>query len=123
MFSRVQIKKANDTKFTTGQIIEKGEYLKYNRIAEAEGKLPAQGQELLKGISEVILTAKSWMSAAGFERVTRVLVNNAIEAGSDELRGIMENVMIGNLIPAGTGMSDEFVPALKDIVREEAVVE
>ncbi len=123
MFSRVQIKKANDTKFTTGQIIEKGEYLKYNRIAEAEGKLPAQGQELLKGISEVILTAKSWMSAAGFERVTRVLVNNAIEAGSDELRGIMENVMIGNLIPAGTGLSDEFVPALKDIVREEVVAE
>jgi DNA-directed RNA polymerase subunit beta' len=122
MFSRVQVKKSNDTKFTTGQIIEKGEFLKYNRIAEKEGKLAAQGQELLKGISEVILTAKSWMSAAGFERVTRVLVNNAIEAGSDELRGIMENVMIGNLIPAGTGLSDEFVPALKDVVREEEVV-
>jgi DNA-directed RNA polymerase subunit beta' len=64
------------------------------------------------------------MSASAFERVTRVLVNNAIEAGHDELRGLMENVMIGNLIPAGTGLSDEFVPALKDIVRTtEEVVE
>jgi len=48
-------------------------------------------------------------------------VNNAIEAGHDELRGLMENVMIGNLIPAGTGMSEEFVPALKDIVKEEVI--
>jgi DNA-directed RNA polymerase subunit beta' len=53
------------------------------------------------------------MSAAAFERVTRVLVNNAVEAGHDELRGLMENVMVGNLVPAGTGFSDEFVPALK----------
>ena len=117
MFSRIQVRKANDTNFTTGQIVERGEFVKQNRIAEAAGKLPAEGRELLKGITEVALTAKSWMSASAFERVTRVLVNNAIEAGHDELRGLMENVMIGNLIPAGTGLSDEFVPALKDVVN------
>ncbi|NDF13611.1 MAG: DNA-directed RNA polymerase subunit beta', partial [Proteobacteria bacterium] len=119
MFSRIQVKKSNDTMFTTGQIVERGEFIKQNRIAEAAGKLPAEGQELLKGITEVSLTAKSWMSASAFERVTRVLVNNAISAGHDELRGLMENVMIGNLIPAGTGLSDEFVPAMKDVVRDE----
>lgn len=121
MFSRIRIKKPGDTPFTTGQIVERGEFTKKNRIAEAEGKMPAEGTELLRGITEVSLTAKSWMSASAFERVTRVLVNNAIEAGHDELRGLMENVMIGNLIPAGTGMSEEFVPALKDIVKEEVV--
>lgn len=123
MFARVRIKKANDTKFTTGQIVEKGEFTKQNRIVEAAGKLPAEGLELLKGISEVILTAKSWMSAAGFERVTRVLVSNAIEASQDELRGIMENVMLGSLIPAGTGMSEDFLPELKNIPRNEEITE
>jgi DNA-directed RNA polymerase subunit beta' len=124
MFSRIRIKKANDTAFTTGQIVERGEFTKRNRIAEESNGLAAEGLELLRGITEVSLTAKSWMSASAFERVTRVLVNNAIEAGHDELRGLMENVMIGNLIPAGTGLSDEFVPALKDIVRTtEEVVE
>ncbi len=123
MFGRVQIKKANESNFTTGQIVEKGEFVKHNRELEAAGKMPAEAKELLKGITEVSLTAKSWMSAAGFERVTRVLVNNAIEAGRDELRGLMENVMVGSLIPAGTGISEEFVPALKDIVKiEEEVV-
>ena len=120
MFSRVYVKKANDTPFTTGQIIEKGEFLKYNRIAKEKGLIEAEGTELLKGVGEVSLTTKSWMSAAGFERVTRVLVNNAIEAGQDELRGLMENVMVGNLIPAGTGLSEDFVPALKNISKEPA---
>jgi DNA-directed RNA polymerase subunit beta' len=122
MFSRVRIKKANDTNFTTGQIVEKGEFIKQNRIAEGKGGIAAEGLELLRGITEVSLTAKSWMSASAFERVTRVLVNNAIEAGHDELRGLMENVMIGNLIPAGTGLSEEFVPALKDIVPHDETI-
>ena len=121
MFSRIRIKKANDTNFTTGQIVEKGEFIKQNRVAKEKG-IPAEGIELLRGITEVSLTAKSWMSASAFERVTRVLVNNAIEAGHDELRGLMENVMIGNLIPAGTGLSEDFVPELKNIVKHEEVV-
>ncbi len=122
MFGRVGIKKANDSKFTTGQIVERGEYVTENRKVEAGGKILAEGVDLLRGISEVSLTAKSWMSAAAFQRVTRVLVNNAIEAGTDELRGLMENVMIGGLIPAGTGFSDEFVPALKDVPPQEKAV-
>jgi DNA-directed RNA polymerase subunit beta' len=113
MFSRIQIKKSHDSNFTTGQIVEKGEFIKHNRELEAQGKMMAEGKELLMGISKVALTAKSWMSAAGFERVNLVLISNAIEAGQDELRGLMENVMVGNLIPAGTGISADFVPAIK----------
>jgi len=123
MFNRIQVKKANDTKFTTGQIVEKGEFIKQNRIAEAAGKLAAQGTELLMGISKVSSSSKSWMSASAFERVNQVLVANAVAGGQDELRGLMENVMIGNLIPAGTGLNDEFVPALKNIVKHSEVAE
>jgi DNA-directed RNA polymerase subunit beta' len=119
MFSRVQVKKPNDTNFTTGQIVEKGEFIKQNRAAEATGKLPAQGTNLLMGISKVSSSSKSWMSASAFERVNQVLVHNAVAGGQDELRGLMENVMIGNLIPAGTGLNDEFVPALKDVAQPE----
>lgn len=121
MFSRIRIKKANDSKFTTGQIVEKGEFIKENRKVAERGAIEAEGAELLQGITKVVLTSKSWMSAAGFERVTQVLVGNAIEAGHDELIGLMENVMIGNLIPAGTGLSADFVPALQDIVKDEIV--
>jgi DNA-directed RNA polymerase subunit beta' len=123
MFNRVQVKKANDTKFTTGQIVEKGEFIKQNRLAEAAGKMAAQGTELLMGISKVSSSSKSWMSASAFERVNQVLVANAVAGGQDELRGLMENVMIGNLIPAGTGLNDDFVPALKDVVKNQEVTE
>ncbi len=123
MFNRVQVKKANDTKFTTGQIVEKGEFIKQNRIAEAAGKMAAQGTELLMGISKVSSSSKSWMSASAFERVNQVLVANAVAGGQDELRGLMENVMIGNLIPAGTGLNEDFVPALKDVVKHSEVTE
>ena len=73
----------------------------------------------MRGISDVTFSAKSWMSAAGFERVSRTLVDNAIKGSTDDLRGLMENVMIGNLIPAGTGLSPDFVPALMDIKQDE----
>jgi DNA-directed RNA polymerase subunit beta' len=74
---------------------------------------------ILVGISEISLTSKSWMSAAAFERTTKTLVNKAIEGGVDEFRGLMENVMIGNLIPAGTGLSEDFVPEVTELKRRE----
>jgi DNA-directed RNA polymerase subunit beta' len=59
------------------------------------------------------------MSAAAFERTTKTLVNKAIEGGSDEFRGLMENVMIGNLIPAGTGLSEDFIPEVAELKKQE----
>ena len=83
----------------------------------------ATAQQILFGISKVSLSAKSWLSTASFERTTTALVTNAIMGEADELRGIMENVILGNLIPAGTGLDEEFIPEMQSIknLREEVV--
>ena len=75
---------------------------------EFRGRL-AKGETLLLGISEVSLSAKSWLSAASFQNTTRVLIANAVKGGVDPIRGLKENVIIGRLIPAGTGfgMTDD----------------
>jgi DNA-directed RNA polymerase subunit beta' len=61
------------------------------------------------GITEVSLSTKSWLSSASFQHTTRTLVANAVRGESDELRGLKENVILGNLIPAGTGINDDFI--------------
>lgn len=74
-----------------------------NIFAERDGKKPARGRELLLGISKVALSTQSFLSAASFQETSRVLVNAAITGKVDYLEGLKENVIIGRLIPAGTG--------------------
>jgi DNA-directed RNA polymerase subunit beta' len=112
MFSRRKIMTPGDTKFTTGQIVENSYFIKENNRIKEEGNMIATAQQVLFGISKVSLSAKSWLSTASFERTTTALVTNAIMGEADELRGIMENVILGNLIPAGTGLDDDFVPEI-----------
>jgi DNA-directed RNA polymerase subunit beta' len=112
MFSRRQVASPGDTRFTTGEVIENIELVEESNKAVAAGGLPAKGTVLLKGIQDVSLTTKSWLSAASFQYTTRTLVSSAILGKTDELRGLMENVIIGNLIPAGTGLDSEFVSDL-----------
>lgn len=119
MFSRRKIQNPNGTRFTTGQIVENFEFINENNRVEKDGELPATAKTILVGISEISLTSKSWMSAAAFERTTKTLVNKAIEGGTDEFRGLMENVMIGNLIPAGTGFSEDFIPEVAELKKQE----
>jgi DNA-directed RNA polymerase subunit beta' len=103
MFSRRRIKDAGDTPFSPGEIIENIELIDENeKIKEEDGK-EAKAEIAILGITEVSLTTKSWLSAASFQNTNRVLINNAIRGGIDELRGLKENVIIGRLIPAGTG--------------------
>ncbi|MCD8527794.1 MAG: hypothetical protein LRY41_00400 [Candidatus Pacebacteria bacterium] len=68
------------------------------------------------GITEVSLSTKSWLSSASFQHTTRTLINNAVHGEEDILRGLKENVILGNLIPAGTGLSPEFIT--EDLVQE-----
>ena len=109
MFSRKRIKDAGDTTFSPGEIVESIELIEENnRIIEENKSSKKENQEatadtIVLGISEVSLTTKSWLSAASFQNTNRVLINNAIRGGIDNLRGLKENVIIGNLIPAGTG--------------------
>ena len=103
MFSRVYIEEAGDTDLLPGEVVEKSQLLIANADAVAHNKKPSLGRELLLGISKVALTTQSFLSSASFQETSRVLVNAAITGKVDSLEGIKENVIIGRLIPAGTG--------------------
>ncbi|MCK5027272.1 MAG: DNA-directed RNA polymerase subunit beta', partial [Candidatus Pacebacteria bacterium] len=107
MFSRVRIKDAGDTNFTVNNVVEKRIFDEANEQVEAENGIVATGESLVLGISEVSLTTKSWLSAASFQHTTRILIDAAVEGRVDELRGLKENVIIGRLIPAGTGIEKD----------------
>ena len=103
MFSRVMVKESGDTEFVPGQVLEKGRFLEVNRRIKNKGKVPAKAKQLLMGITRAALSTESFLSAASFQETARVLVNAATEAKVDRMRGLKENVIIGRLIPAGTG--------------------
>jgi DNA-directed RNA polymerase subunit beta' len=119
MFSRKRIKDAGDTTFSPGEIAESIELTEENnRVQKQEGGKLAVADTIVLGITEVSLTTKSWLSAASFQNTNRVLINNAVRGGVDNLRGLKENVIIGNLIPAGTGFGYKR-PAKVDRTNEE----
>ena len=103
MFSRVKIKEAGDTEFVRGEVVEKSKFLEDNRAMKKAGKQPAKAQQLLLGITKVALSTQSFLSAASFQETARVLITAATEGRVDPLRGLKENVIIGRLIPVGTG--------------------
>lgn len=103
MFSRVMIKESGETDFVPGEVIEKSRFLEINREVRKAGKAPAKAKQLLLGITRVSLSTESFLSSASFQETNRVLVAAATEGKEDRLRGLKENVIIGKLIPAGTG--------------------
>ncbi|MFZ9194485.1 MAG: DNA-directed RNA polymerase subunit beta' [Burkholderiales bacterium] len=105
MLRRVHIVDAADTRFITGEQLERAEVLEENERIEAEGKQPAQYEHVLLGITKASLSTDSFISAASFQETTRVLTEAAIMGKRDELRGLKENVIVGRLIPAGTGLA------------------
>ncbi|MBK5215713.1 MAG: DNA-directed RNA polymerase subunit beta' [Candidatus Pacebacteria bacterium] len=120
MFSRKRIKDAGDTTFSPGEIVETIELIEENnRVEKEENGKKAEATTIVLGITEVSLTTKSWLSAASFQNTNRVLINNAVRGGIDNLRGLKENVIIGNLIPAGTGFGVKRPKEQKEEVNEE----
>ena len=107
MFSRVMIKESGDTNFVPGEIVEKSLLMEANREMKKKGKNPSLAKQLLMGITKVSLTTSSFLSAASFQETARVLVAAASESKEDKLKGLKENVIIGRLIPAGTGIKKE----------------
>ncbi len=104
MFSRVKIKESGDTNFVPGEVIEKAKFLEVNRAAKKAGKSPAKAKQILMPITKVALSTESFLSSASFQETARVLINAAVEGKVDILRGLKENVIIGRLIPVGTGL-------------------
>ncbi|OFZ98391.1 MAG: DNA-directed RNA polymerase subunit beta' [Betaproteobacteria bacterium RIFCSPLOWO2_02_67_12] len=105
MLRRVQIEEPGDTPFITGEQVERAEVLEENEKAEKEGKKPSVYSYMLLGITKASLSTDSFISAASFQETTRVLTEAAIMGKKDELRGLKENVIVGRLIPAGTGLA------------------
>jgi DNA-directed RNA polymerase subunit beta' len=103
MLSRLRIKDPGDSLFSTSEIIERVKFLEENARLKKEKKKPCKGIPILLGISRVALTTSSFLSAASFQETSRVLIRAAIAGKEDKLRGLKENVIIGKLIPAGTG--------------------
>ena len=125
MFSRVRIKEPGDSRWTIGEIVEKGTFREENTKNKNEGRAPAKAVPLVMGISNVALTTDSILSAASFMQTMRVLTNAAIENKEDKLRGLKENVIIGRLIPAGTGYRKEYLRKFAEerVQKEEEVAE
>ena len=104
MLKRVTVLEGGDTELLPGELVERATFEQANRETLERGGTPASGRPELLGITKASLATESWLSAASFQETTRVLTEAAIEGKSDSLIGLKENVIIGKLIPAGTGM-------------------
>ena len=103
MLSRVRVNDSGETELVSGRIVELGEFVLENEKAEKEKRKPAIGEQLLLGITKVSLTTRSFLAAASFMETARVMIDAAVTGRSDALEGLKENVIIGRLIPVGTG--------------------
>ena len=106
MTRRVKINDPGESDFLPGEQVDQRMFAETNRTLVAEGRRPAEGRPELMGITKASLATDSWLSAASFQETTRVLTEAAIECRSDKLIGLKENIIIGKLVPAGTGMEE-----------------
>jgi DNA-directed RNA polymerase subunit beta' len=104
MLRRITVIESGEADLLPGRLVERGQFEEANRKTVAEGGKPASGRPELMGITKASLATDSWLSAASFQETTRVLTEAAMEGRSDPLLGLKENVILGKLIPAGTGL-------------------
>jgi len=105
MFSRVKITDAGDADYSVGDVVEQWEFDEAVKTMDAENKIAPKAREMVLGIKESALSRRSFLSAASFEQTTKILINAALKGSVDTLRGLKENVILGRLIPAGTGFA------------------
>ena len=103
MLQKVEVEDGGDTTLLVGEQVEREEFAKANETAEAEGLSPAKARPVLLGITKASLQTRSFVSAASFQETTRVLTEASVSGREDRLEGLKENVIVGRLIPAGTG--------------------
>ncbi len=119
MLRRVIVDNVGDSTYIAGEQVERSEILNTNDALRGEGKVPATYSNILLGITKASLSTDSFISAASFQETTRVLTEAAIMGKRDELRGLKENVIVGRLIPAGTGMAFHDARRVKERMDEE----
>ncbi len=118
MLRRVVVENPGETSYIQGEQVERSEILNTNEAIQREGKIPATYSNILLGITKASLSTDSFISAASFQETTRVLTEAAIMGKRDELRGLKENVIVGRLIPAGTGLAYHQARKAKDQMDE-----
>ncbi|MCL5781979.1 MAG: DNA-directed RNA polymerase subunit beta', partial [Patescibacteria group bacterium] len=123
MFSRRRVINAGDTNLTEGMIVDDAQLMAENGAAKEKGGNVAKVEKVVMGITETSLTRQSFLSAASFQHTTRVLIANAIRSAEDDLTGLMENVIIGRLVPAGTGFAGSPKKEMVDAIAPKEVVE
>ncbi|MBU7576301.1 MAG: DNA-directed RNA polymerase subunit beta' [Hydrogenophaga sp.] len=119
MLRRVVVESVGDSSYIAGEQVERSEILNTNDALRADGKIPATYSNILLGITKASLSTDSFISAASFQETTRVLTEAAIMGKRDELRGLKENVIVGRLIPAGTGMAYHEARKVKEKMDDE----
>ena len=122
MMRKVRIETSGDTEFLTGSLVDRYELERANIKMEAEGLEKATASDVLMGITKAALATDSFLSAASFQETTRVLTDAAIKGKKDPLIGLKENVIIGKLVPAGTGMP-EYSAISVDANENEAIAD
>ena len=121
MLKKIRIENNGDTDFLPGTLVDVLDYEEANEALEQEGKEPAEGKQVMLGITKASLATNSFLSAASFQETTKVLTEAAIKGKADNLIGLKENVIIGKLIPAGTGMKRyRNIKLDSDLIEEEA---
>jgi DNA-directed RNA polymerase subunit beta' len=105
MLKKVEIKDSGDSNFLNGELIDRIQLNEINKELKKENKKQAKGERVLLGITKASLQTNSFISAASFQETTRVLTDAAIKGRIDTLEGLKENVIVGRLVPAGTGFS------------------
>jgi len=123
MLRRVQVTEPGDTRFILGEQVERSEILDENDKVMAEGRAPATYEHVLLGITKASLSTDSFISAASFQETTRVLTEAAIMGKKDDLRGLKENVIVGRLIPAGSGLAYHTARRNKEAESPETMFE
>ena len=103
MLRKVEITKSGDSKYLLKEIVDINEFEEANELLKKEGKIPAESSRVLLGITKASLQTNSFISAGSFQETTRVLTDAAIRGKIDDLHGLKENVIVGRLVPAGTG--------------------
>ncbi|MES2314859.1 MAG: DNA-directed RNA polymerase subunit beta' [Patescibacteria group bacterium] len=119
MFSRRRVVEGGDTSLTEGMIVDDIHLSEENALAKTAGGSAAKVEKIVMGITETSLSRKSFLSAASFQHTTRVLISNAVRGAEDDLSGLMENVIIGHLVPAGSGFAGSPKKAMIDAIAEK----
>lgn len=130
MLKKIRIEDNGDTEFLPGTLVDVLDFEEVNEQLEKEGKTPAEGKQVMLGITKASLATESFLSAASFQETTKVLTEAAIKGKVDHLVGLKENVIIGKLIPAGTGLKrysaiklDTGMPEEEEEVVTEEIIE